>query len=592
MARLKRIVCYAVNGSGMGHITRLLGVARWMRRYVSLLEGQVPEIIFLTSSEATGVLLQAGFASFKLPSKTVVRQTGMDMLEYRRLARQFVWQTLGLFQPDLLVVDTFPAGSFDELLQLLDGPFRKGFIHRRVKPQYAQRPIFQAALRLYDTIAVPHTQTDDDPDQFAGRPTTWCGEVIQFDRAEAPQQHWAREQLGVSPNDKLIYVSAGGGGDPHSQQALQTIVQTLGQQGGIHLLVGAGPLYQGKRLSGPRLTWFTQPRIFPFLAGCDAAISAGGYNTFHELLHLGIPTVFYAQQKVADDQALRIQQAAAQNACLWLPDVHNADALNQTLNQALQNAPQLTHNAQKRVPGHGAANCARALLSSHYTNDQLAWASTLLSPKVAVAFEDHGQHGHQALARWLPKMVPLPHLDPLANRPGFKALMKQLSGKARREVEGLLDASADTAALTQVKGALTNMLGAAHNHEGGLDALTSLVEVTMKKHPIKQEGPLEGGWLAWIARILAHAHWLITTNTPPLTTQQTLRLYRIFPKLIDADLATSAQHFQALLDAIAAGNHNVEDTVQELRVIKFTHKRVTADVMASFIARQNTLEAP
>ena len=48
---------------------------------VGLLEKRTPEIIFLTSSEATQVLLQAGFASFKLPSKTVVRQAGMDMLE-------------------------------------------------------------------------------------------------------------------------------------------------------------------------------------------------------------------------------------------------------------------------------------------------------------------------------------------------------------------------------------------------------------------------------------------------------------------------------------------------------------------------------
>ena len=109
MARLKRIVCYTINGSGVGHLTRLLAVARWLRRYGALIEGRVPEVLFLSSSEASGILLRAGFASFKIPSKTVVREAGGNVLEYRRLAKHFVWQTLATFSPDLLVVDK-PAG--------------------------------------------------------------------------------------------------------------------------------------------------------------------------------------------------------------------------------------------------------------------------------------------------------------------------------------------------------------------------------------------------------------------------------------------------------------------------------------------------
>jgi len=126
MSKPRRIVCYAINGSGLGHLTRLIAVSRWMRRIATLLDGRPPEILFLTSSDASDVLSRESFAAFKIPSRTAAAKAELNKLEYRRLVKHFVWNTLGVFSPDLLVVDTFPSGSFDELFQILDGPFKKG----------------------------------------------------------------------------------------------------------------------------------------------------------------------------------------------------------------------------------------------------------------------------------------------------------------------------------------------------------------------------------------------------------------------------------------------------------------------------------
>ena len=156
MPKPKRIVCYAINGAGLGHVTRLRTVAKWLRRYVALMDGQSPEILFLTSSDASDTLADAGFAAFKIPSKTVARKTELVKLEYRRLAKHFVWNSLGVFTPDLLVVDTFPSGSFDELFQVLDGPFKASFLYRNVNPEYATRATFRSALRMYDQVVAPH----------------------------------------------------------------------------------------------------------------------------------------------------------------------------------------------------------------------------------------------------------------------------------------------------------------------------------------------------------------------------------------------------------------------------------------------------
>ena len=95
-----RIVNYAVNGTGIGHLTRLVAVSRWLRRYAAA-AGVRAEIFFLTSSEADGLLFSEQFASFKIPSKTVITEAGVDRLAYVALAKQWIWHSLGLLRPDL-----------------------------------------------------------------------------------------------------------------------------------------------------------------------------------------------------------------------------------------------------------------------------------------------------------------------------------------------------------------------------------------------------------------------------------------------------------------------------------------------------------
>jgi UDP-N-acetylglucosamine--N-acetylmuramyl-(pentapeptide) pyrophosphoryl-undecaprenol N-acetylglucosamine transferase len=581
MARIKRIVCYAVNGSGLGHVTRLMSTARWLRRMVGLLERRPPEVIFLTSSEATQVLLQAGFASFKLPSKTIVRQTGMDMLEYRRLARQFVWQVLGTFSPDMLVVDTFPSGSFDELLQLLDGPFHKGFVCRRVKPEFAARPIFAAALGLYDAVAVPHAPgPDDNPHAVHGRPAQWCGEVVSVDRARLPDPRISRERLGVAADQKLIYVSAGGGGDSGSREALTQLVEVLGADPSHHVLVGAGPLYQGPRMGGPRLTWFTEPAVAPYLAACDVAVSAGGYNTFHELLHLGVPSVFYAQEKVADDQDERIVAAAAAGACVRIEGV-GAQELTQAVAEALRRGPELAAAAKARVPGGGAVRCASALLRGAYTDEKLSWAESVLQPELVEALEAHGVAGQQALSTWLPRLFPAVHVDSLATHPSFVALRSQLSHEALGELDRALGDTDDQAAQRALAARLARLLEMAHALPGGLPDLTGLVDVAMKKHPNASPGQ---GWAVWLGGLLEQVQRLLSAPATGYTNEERLQIYRIFPKVVDADVAGGFGAFRDVLGAATSQGLSASALIQQIRAVKFAHKRVTLGALAGLSA--------
>ncbi|MDY0060384.1 MAG: hypothetical protein RBU45_11275 [Myxococcota bacterium] len=593
MARPRRIVLYAVNGSGLGHVTRLLAVARWLRRYATFLDGGLPEILFLTSTEATGLLAEAGFPAFKLPSKTVVRHSGLDVPEYRRLARHFVWHTLGVFQPDLLVVDTFPAGSFDELFQLLDGPFRKAFIFREVKPEYGNRPIFQAARGLYDTVVAPHRAPSPNGDPLpgsaaTGRPVQYCGEVLQLEREEARPRVEVRQELGLAPGVRLLFLSAGGGGDPGAEEVLTGLVEALRDDPGLHLLVGAGPLYRGRRPGGPRVTWSSEPGLARLFAACDGAISAGGYNTFHELLFFGVPTLFFAQDKIADDQQRRIATAVAAGACRQLAAPREGAAVRREVASLLQPevGASLAAAARQFIGDNGARRCAACLLEPLYGEAAVAGAVALLSPRLVISLEQGRTPAESALllggllTRLLPPgqagalPAPAEHLrEWLQARlsPGAAAEVAQVLGQAP-EQEPRVALEQEFLRLLQVAGQV------------GLEParLVGLVEAALKKHPLTQEPDRHP--LRWATRLLAGLGGLLGTARDAAELDELLLVYRIFPRLHDCDAATALALFGELGDCWCSRGRAWRDLQQPLQALKLLHRQPGRAQLAELLA--------
>lgn len=371
MAQPLRIVNYAVNGSGAGHLTRLVAMNRWLRRYAAVLELRA-EIYFLTTSEADSLLFHEQFASFKLPSKTIVGETGIDKLTYLALAKQWVWHSLSLIRPDLLIVDTFPRGSFGELLSALDLCRHKAFIHRPVKEELASRPDFQTMLPLYDLILVP--EYAEHAGGVARRSNLrFTGPVMVRERAELWSAAEVRAHVAAGPDELVVYVSAGGGGDALAEEQLHRTCTALLGEPGVRIVVGAGPLYRGRPLLRERVLWLQQPAIAELMAGFDLAVCAAGYNSFYELMHAGVPTLFLPQEKIADEQDRRAARACQAGAAFRLPGATGGDELASALRPIL---------AELRAPDgrERARAAARSLAPTNHARDAAAELLRLLVP--------------------------------------------------------------------------------------------------------------------------------------------------------------------------------------------------------------------
>ncbi len=378
-----RVLNYAINGLGVGHVTRLRSISRWLRR-LSEENNCRMEILFITSSEADVLLFQDGFPVFKIPSRTIIKEATRSPEHFEQAARECVWAILEAMRPDLLIVDTAPAGSFGEFL-----PFpgmdafelcrHKAFIYRPMKSSAALKGNFQKTLERYDLILVPEysgNSTIHVPDPVVTR-VDWCGPIVSLDRSELLDRESALRSLGIKESGFQVYISTGGGGHEESERRLHDVCAALADVRDAQLLVAAGPLYRGSRVSLPNLAWLDTRGMASHLAAVDIAVSAAGYNSFNELMFAGIPTVFLPLDTPADDQWERARRAETTGAGL---------VLSEPFGKPLREVIDLWRDGGRRIAASRAArqlvpeNCARVaadrlfrLLTSHPSDcaDQL-----------------------------------------------------------------------------------------------------------------------------------------------------------------------------------------------------------------------------
>lgn len=359
-----RVVCYAINGSGIGHLQRLTAIARWLRRFAA--ESATPlEIFFLTSSEASQLLFAENFASFKLPSRQVLANAGIDTEKFIPLAKQWTAQTLKILAPDLLLVDTFPAGYYDELLENLPLCRQTAVIHRPLKFDNLDKTAFYEALSQYETIIVPEDKNTADieiPSELESRIKIF-GAIMSREKEELTGREIVRRRLNIPTGDLVIYLSAGGGGDAQTEQRIIYFYETLAELPKVKLVIGAGALYRGRRIYAPNIVWLANENAFEMMRGFDMAISAAGYNTFHELLFAGIPTIFIPQEKWADDQFRRALRAVQAEAAMMFETLPKPQVLRDFVENRREEKSRfpISQNAQKFVSRNHARNVARFL---------------------------------------------------------------------------------------------------------------------------------------------------------------------------------------------------------------------------------------
>jgi len=520
-----RVLSYAINGRGMGHLVRQLAILRQVRRLCGLLDVKV-ECWVLTSSEADTLARREGFPAIKLPSKAMLRDGGLNPHAFLATLRSTVLQAVSSLRPDLLLVDTFPGGSVGELVPVLELVPRRVLVARRVRQEFAEEGAYQALLPLY--------QRQIHPDDRG------TGPILIREHHELLDRDAARTALGIA-RDRAVYVSLGGGGELSAPARLPGITRDLAARG-WHVVVGAGPLYQGDEARGPGITWLSRYVPVELLPGVDAAVSAAGYNSFHELMHAGIPTVFLPLGRIADDQAARARRAEAAGAgrvAATLDDI-----------AALLDNPGDPAAARALVPAGGARRAALLALDGLVPADDLALADRMLAPgleRSLAALSPPGQAPGVALSHAMEVLRVLSGGTP-SERAHKAALLAEL--REQGAVGSRSDDTSDDSVDADV--ALTAFIDACTAHELPLDTAVSLLRGLRKKFPAARGPALLAACERLFAAWAPFDDWMGAVSLlRAVPVQRTLRLERFVDDLVgwlqaEEDLFDALRSFSRL----------------------------------------------
>lgn len=194
--------------------------------------------------------------------------------------------------------------------------------------------------------------------------TKFYGPILTREADELLERQAVRSKLNVADGKFIIYLTAGGGGDPAVESQIRRAYEALRTIENAHFVVGAGSLYRGARIYAANVTWLCGENALELMPGFDAAVAAAGYNTFHELMFAGVPTVFVPQPKWADDQFARAERAERIGAAFVFKQFPEDFELRRTIETLgkTRAAARASNAAKKLVPANFAKLMAADLL--------------------------------------------------------------------------------------------------------------------------------------------------------------------------------------------------------------------------------------
>lgn len=279
----------AQDGWGLGHVSRQLGLARQLRRLRPR-----DECLFLTYSDATHLIAAEGFASVKLPSPEwfkPVEHHHIDDHERLKVSIAVVNATASTYQPDGVVIDTFPAGNRGEFAVLQRLPCYRFLIAREVRDPLPQWE-YQESLPRFKALLAPYSEGEVQMKVPQGTALHWVGPILVRSRADLLSRQDAQQRLGLPQDRRICLVSFGGGGNPAYSRLEAWVLQLAQSYPDWHFAFATPPLLQGAEMdlglrNAGRFAYYPMAEC---CQGFDAAISTVGSSAY-ELAHMGVPAI-------------------------------------------------------------------------------------------------------------------------------------------------------------------------------------------------------------------------------------------------------------------------------------------------------------
>ena len=300
--RKNAIVLFPTNGVGFGHFTRMYSVARELRK-----QDPEMEIIFFTTMPTLHIPYVDNYATYHLAGK--YKHKDMDSSTWNMLVEEMLTLVLETHNPKYFMFDgAFPyRGMLNSIygreeitrIWMRRGMFRKG----------SSIPV--DSIEYFDLIVHPGDATDvADSELEHSVSTLKIPPITLLNKYELLTRKKSRGRLNLPLDARVTYVQLGAGQINDIDSEIRMTIDALLTFSDMHVVLGESMLGERLDFSHERVHLLRDYPNSMYYNGFDFAVQAGGYNSFHEMRNLGIPTLFYPNMNTGmDDQLARCKVA-------------------------------------------------------------------------------------------------------------------------------------------------------------------------------------------------------------------------------------------------------------------------------------------
>lgn len=333
-----KLLVYSHDSFGLGNIRRMLAICEHLLDNIP----GISVLILSGSPVLHSFRLHSGLDYIKLPclgrdqfGKLEAKYINAEVDEAVKLRSNLIKTVAADFQPDLLLVDKKPYGLLGELKATLNY-LKVNLVRTKLvlllrdiidSPEatiadWQHHDYYQAISTYYHRVLVVGM-----PEIFdlireykfpasAAKKVRFCGYIRKQPGNKSALQ--VRQELQINPDEKLVVVTPGGGGDGY--RIIKTYLWGLSKINSHYQfksLIITGPempsvqfnsLYQAAQQYPQVMVKEFTNDLMSYLAAADTVVSMGGYNTISEILSLGKKAVVVPRIQPVKEQLIRAQR--------------------------------------------------------------------------------------------------------------------------------------------------------------------------------------------------------------------------------------------------------------------------------------------
>lgn len=291
----------AINGAGLGHLTRALGIAKALKR-----KKPDAKIIFLTTSIGVPLVVRQGFTCFHVPPFALAGDVGSR--DWNGLFFSQLSNVISLYNPSKVVFDgTFPYEGLLRGMRRFTG-IKYFWIKRGLYKNIGLDDRLKSYVRHFSAVIIPGEVGDGIPG--ADGNVVFVPPIVMCEFDEVLPVEVAIDHLGLRSDKKRVLVQLGAGNINDISGQLGLVVSYLSVRSDVEVCVAHSPISlqsffipKAKNVEVYPMSWY--------FSAFDLVVCAAGYNSVCEVVYHKIPAILIPNVSTkSDDQAARAKMAA------------------------------------------------------------------------------------------------------------------------------------------------------------------------------------------------------------------------------------------------------------------------------------------